>query len=53
MTASDAHAWIALNPRPVIEPGEGPGEYGSRLEEWIFRYSLACEAIGDEKRDNR
>lgn len=51
MTASDAYAWIALNPRPVIEPDEGPLTYGERLDEWIFRYSLACEAIHDEKHD--
>ncbi len=53
MTASDAYAWLALNPRPVIEPDEGPIEYGTRLENWIFYYSLACEGIHDEKHDQK
>ena len=49
MNMSEAMAWLAINPRPVIEPDEGPEEYGARLEEWIFQYSLMCEWVRDEK----
>lgn len=48
MNMSEAMAWLVTNPRPVIEPDEGPIAYGARLEEWIFKYSLVCEVMRDE-----
>ena len=53
MNMGEAMAWLVTNPRPVIDPDEGPVEYGARLEEWIFYYSLACEGIHDEKHDQK
>ena len=48
MTAGDAYAWLALNPRPVLVGDESPEEYDARLGDWLFQYSLVCEAIRDE-----
>lgn len=53
MNMGEAMAWIVTNARPVIEPDEGPIEYGTRLENWIFRYSLDCEALHDERHDQK
>jgi len=53
MNMGDAMAWIATNPRPWPQDGESNAEYQARLEEWEFRYCLMCEAIRDEKHDNR
>ena len=53
MNIGEAMAWLVINPRPVIEPDEGPIEYGTRLENWIFYYSLVCESIHDEKHDQK
>jgi hypothetical protein len=53
MTPEWAKIWLSLNPRPIATGEEEPSEYTTRLEDWIFHYSLACEAIGDERRDNR
>lgn len=51
MNIGDALSWLVTNPRPVIEPDEGPLTYGARLEEWIFQYSMMCERLHDEKHD--
>jgi len=53
MTPDVAKIWLALNPRPIATGDEEPKDYDKRLEAWLFHASLAWEAIGDERRDNR
>lgn len=53
MNIGDAMNWLVTNPRPVIEPDEGPREYGERLEEWEFQYSLMCECLHDHAHDQK
>ena len=53
MNMGDAMAWLVTHPRPVIQPDEGPEEYGARQEEWEFQYSLMCELLHDIEHDQK
>ena len=53
MNIGEALTWIVTNPRPLPHDGETQAGYAARRERGEFDYSMMCEALHDEKHDQK